>query len=458
MNSPVYVGIVLLLCIALQIWLKHKALYVICVFAFVQNFLIPWLYTIGKIGIGWAQSMLLFKEFLLLMLFVYLAYQFAQRAPRPWPRPLMILVIFTAYCVVRAAVGALFFQDDVYVSARKIRMAVFPLEMFTVGMAARWMYPKFTRDFLRKMTFVVAGLALAALWLFYFAAPDFWSSTVNIATYNIEVKGDDPLDVAEAAGVTATGLGRGIFLDLSSFRAMGTFGDPLAMGFAQIPPILLLAFYFKRNWLHVILLAILMAALFFTFSRSAWIFLYVATLFVLLRRRKLFLFALAALVPIVLFVKVPQLRDFAAVEMGRFSWENPGSAHAEGITWFYQYGFTDPGNILGKGMSPDIRKIPESGYAFLLEHFGLMAYVMFIWFLLSFFIFTNKRENRENAVLLISQAMAPGMLVVMHFAEYPFSFIGWVLIWFMVGASVGASVPVRGQSASPALSPLPKAI
>ena len=201
MNSPLYLGIVLILCVILLVWLKHKALYVICVFAFVQNFLIPWLYTAGYVGRGLAQSMLLFKEFLLLILFAYSVFLLSHRASRPWPRPFVILSFFTGYCVVRAIIGGLFFHDDLYWCTRMIRMAIFPLEMLTVGMAASWLYPKFTEKFLRKMTLFATGLGLAALWLFFYAGPDFWSSTVNIATYNIEVKGDDPFDVVEELGV-----------------------------------------------------------------------------------------------------------------------------------------------------------------------------------------------------------------------------------------------------------------
>ena len=275
---------------------------------------------------------------------------------------------------------------------------------------------------------------------------DFWASHANIATYSIDIKGDDPFYYVEDQGVSGTGLARDVFLDLSSFRAMGTFGDPLAMSFAMTAPILLLAFAYKRTWSTPLLLMVLGIALLFTFSRSAWIFLFAGGLYILLRKHKYGWLIALAVIPVLALVTIRPLADFATEGWQALSWTNPGGEHAEGIVWFYKRAFVDSGNILGKGMRDEVQKIPESGYAFLLEHFGLPAYVTWLWFLLSLYRYLRLRDTGPAKLPLVSEAMVLGTFVVVHFSQYPFSFIGWLPIWYVFGLSMAsAPLPVRSM-------------
>jgi hypothetical protein len=114
---------------------------------------------------------------------------------------------------------------------------------------------------------------------------------------------------------------------------------------------------------------------------------------------------------------------------------------------FYQRAFTDPGNILGKGMNDSVRKFPESGYAFLLEHFGLAAYLIWMWFLFSMYRHLNLTGS-NGGHLLLSRAMILGTVLVMHFSHYPFNYVGWIPIWYLFGLSVnGASTAVSTAQA-----------
>lgn len=445
MNYGIYLVLIVALCVALVWRLKLNSLYVLFIFAFVQNLVLPFMYTSLGASRDLLLGLLLFKEILLLLLFLYSTHLWSE-LQRPWPKPLFVLFLFTLYCVSRVTIGLLFLHDDLYESFRKLRMVGFPLEILTVAVTVATIRPRLATRFLKHQTYLLAFLGLIGILLFLMPSKDFWASHANIATYSIDIKGDDPFYYVEDQGVSGTGLARDVFLDLSSFRAMGTFGDPLAMSFAMTAPILLLVFAYKIRWSTPLLLLVLGIALLFTFSRSAWIFLFTGGLYILLRKRKYSWLIALAVIPIVALITVRPLADFVAEGWQALSWTNPGGEHAEGIVWFYKRAFVDWGNILGKGMRDEVQKIPESGYAFLLEHFGLPAYVTWLWFLLSLYRHLRLRDTGPAKLPLVSEAMVLGTFIVVHFSQYPFSFIGWLPIWYVFGLSMAsAPVPVRSM-------------
>jgi hypothetical protein len=359
---------------------------------------------------------------------------------------MLILIFFTGYCVLRYTFGALFLDDFSVDGIRKLRMMCYPLQILTVAMVFTWLRPEFSKRFVRHMTIFIAALAIIAIGLFLFTRVDFWKKNADIASYNLEVKGDTAGSVLEDQGVSATAMGREAFLFLSSFRAMGTFADPLALGFALAMPVLLLTYFYRLSWFNYLMLAISGAALFFTFSRSAWIFVALAVGYVFFRRRRYVLIAGLAAAIIVATIAITPLAEFANSETNELTSSRPGGGHAEGLIWFYQRGFTDPGNLLGKGTSDDVRKIQESGYAFLLEHFGFAAYASFIWFCFSLFAHFRSREVSLNPLLLIAQAVPVCILIVMHTSQYPFAFSEYLMIWFVVGTCLGLTLTGRPTS------------
>jgi hypothetical protein len=326
--------------------------------------------------------------------------------------------------------------DDPWQSFWKLRLVCLPLEFLVIAITVARVQPEFAKKFLRQMSYLLVFLAFVAILMFILPPSDFWVSHANMADYGMNVRGEDPSQFVESQGVTGTATGREAFAFLSPFRAFGTFGDPLAMGFALCVPSLLLTFIYRRRWFTIPLLLPLAAAIFLTFDRSVWIFLFVVGLFVLFRRGHYKWLAASIIFPIVLLLTIPPLAEFAKSEFSELSLTNPGTEHAASITMFYQQAFTDPGNIFGKGMNDNVRKFTESGYAFLLEYFGFTAYLTWIWFLFSMY-----RYMRGN--FLLARAMILGTLVVMHFSHYPFNFVGWIPIWYVFGLSVaGASEAV----------------
>jgi hypothetical protein len=441
MAEPIYLGLVFIICLIAVYFLRLKCLYLLFIDAFVQNTALPFMYTSLGASRELVASLLVSKEVLLVILFAWCLYVWESKVRRPWPKPVVILFLFTCYCTVR--IGFAFAGgDDPSQCFRKLRLASLPLLFLTVAITTAYTQPEFARKFLRQMTYLLCVLSFVGVLMWLLPPSDFWVKHANMTTYGIDIRGDEPYEYEEDTGVRHTAAGREAFSILAPFRAFGTFGDPLAMGFGLSSPFLLLTFvYGHKKWVTGVLLGILAAGLFATFDRSAWIFVFVASLFILFRRRKYKWLLAIALVPIVSLLTVPPLAEFAKYETEDLSWNHPGSStHAEGIVWLYKSGFTDPENILGSGMGEDPHVNHESGYGWLLEHFGLAAYLLWMWFLVAMYRHSKLPDSSQRQIPLLSQAMIVGTFVVMHFSYYPFSFIGWIPIWYLFGLSVaGAS-------------------
>jgi len=424
---------VVALTITLVFRFKERALYFLFLVTYTQSFVIPFLYTNGVIGRDVARSMVLFKEFLLLELFVVSVVILFSRFRRPWPRPLRPLLFFTAYCIFRFVVGVVFLGDNLGQELFKLRMICYPLEILMVVMVFTALKPEFGERFLRDITYVLSILAVVAIALFLWAPADFWLEHANIAAYDLEVKGETDADLLPEKGISLTSEGRAFFDFLSPFRATGTFGDALTLGFSMAVPVLLLLFHFRKSLTSALMLAASAGAMFFSLSRSVWLFCCIVGAYVLLRRRRYGLILLLGVLALTPFLLWAPLADFAAYSISDLSRTNPGNEHAEGILWFYSRGFTDSGNILGKGMADEVQAIPESGYAFLLEHFGVLAYIAFLWFCISLYRQLRKDQSHTTSMPTLGQAITLGIFVVMHFSQYPFAFTEFISLWYIIG-------------------------
>jgi len=296
-----------LACVVVGSWwmvrrLLFRTLFVIAAFAFLQNAILPMLYTGGFASIDLSKALLYFKEVLLLMLFAYACWRLIGRHAAV-PNALWILMAFAGWCGLRATVGII--QGDDFGNAlRTVRSLFMPLEFFTIGVAAVY-EGDVAKRFFRWLVPVSAALALIAVFLFAAVGTDFWVKYANIASYNIELKGEDAADQIEDSGVSATGGGRPEFEFISQLRAFGTYGDPIALGFAlsfvvlltmvMLPPI-------KHRYLYV---TPMMLAVFASLTRSAWIFASLAALVILVRRRKFLLISALVVLVVVTLVAVP---------------------------------------------------------------------------------------------------------------------------------------------------------
>jgi hypothetical protein len=87
-------------------------------------------------------------------------------------------------------------------------------------------------------------------------------------------------------------------------------------------------------------------------------------------------------------------------------------------------------------MRTEVEIMGESGYGWLLEHFGMPAFLLWVWFLISLYRHLKLRDSGTEQIPLLSEALIVATFVVMHFSYYPFSFIGWIPIWYFFGIAV----------------------
>jgi hypothetical protein len=438
-NYLILVGMVFVT--ALVVWaLKESSLYVLFFAAYTHSFVIPFLYTHGYVGKDLAHGLLLLKDILLLELFAWSVVLLFTHFRGPWPLPLKPLLVLTMYCGFRFLVGVVFLDDGWGVGLLRMKFIAFPLEIIVVVTVLTALHPEFGNRFLRHMTYVLSVSAVVALVIFFAAPRDFWVQNANLAEYNADVKGDTENEQDFSLGISGSGGSVGAraeaFADIANFRAIGTFGDGLSLSFQMVVPVLLLWFYFPRSYTSILMLIVSAAALLCSLSRSGWLFCAVVVTYVLLRRRHYLPFLIiggAALSLVLLWSPMTQFAVATVANLTSSSNADPNdSAHAEGLFWFYTRGFSDPGNILGKGMRPEAQSIPESGYAYFLEHFGLLAYVSFLWFCIALYRQFGKGSRADPLGVLV-QGISLGMLVVMHFSQYPLAFTAFVSLWYVVG-------------------------
>jgi len=424
---------------AIAIWrLKERSLYILFFIAYTQNLVVPLLFTHGYIGKDSARALVLIKDFLLLELFVWSVAILHKRFRPPWPRPLKPLLVFTIYCMVRFLVGVLLLGENMSEGLYKIKIMVFPLEILVVVTVLAALKPEFGTRFLRDITYILSALAVVAIAILILAPRDFWVENANVAVLQADVKGsesDEALDFDKGLSYSGTMHGRELFAFMEAYRAVGTFGEALALSFSMAVPVLLLSFHFPKSFVSCLALTVAAGALFFSLTRSAWIFVAIVGSYVLIRRGwyRVFIFSAGLIVAFCLVFS--PVAEFVTTTVENLSPanDNADSEHAEGLVWFYTRGFTDAGNILGKGMNGDVQTIPENGYAYVLEHFGAVAYVSFLWFCFSIYQQLKESGTRPCVLALFGQGIALAMLVVMHFSYYPFSLPTFMSLWYIVG-------------------------
>jgi hypothetical protein len=443
-----YLLTAVLLSILLFTWLKERALYLLFLWAYIQNFVLAWMYTSGWAGKELCQALLLVKEFLLLWLFFHFLPQLKQCGGGKWPLPLRILGFFTAWCFLRYIAAVLLQGQSLVANLWNLRIASFPLQILTVAIGISFTKPEFAIRFIRHMAYLAGAVAFIALLIYLISEPTFWRDQVNVARYNSEVKGesggDSPIqqqlggeDAQEQAqGLPGNARGREEFSFLSAFRVIGTVCDAVGFGHLVAFPLLLFAFWLPQSWNHRLLLGLILASLFFTFTRSAWIFVLLSCGFVLLRKKKYRLvLSVGGGVAIAIAIWTP-LAEWYSETMALLSWTNPQEDHAEGLVWLYKEGLWQMQNIFGQGLTA---RVYESGYGILLVRYGLPALISILWFFIALYCWLRRSPLRDRPLFLLAQAVPLAMIVIMNTSYYPFSFIPYLLTWFVVGTCLATA-------------------
>lgn len=438
----IYIFLAFIASILLFVWLKEKSLYVIFPWAYVQNFVLAYMYTSGWAGRGLCQGLLIIKEFLLLWLFFHFLPKMRVCGGGKWLFPLKILAGFTVWCFLRYLAAVLLQGQSAVGNLWTLRVFSFPLQILVVAVGVAFTNPTFAKQFVKHMTYFVSAVALVGILVYVLPDLNFWRDHVNVAQYNAEVKGESGgnsglqqqlggEDTQEAEeGLPGNARGRQEFAFISPFRAIGTVCDAVGFGHLVAFPLLLLAFCAPPGWKKQLMIVVTATALFVTFTRSAWIFVAISALFILLRtKRYKLVFGTFGLVVLGLAVWTP-LSAWYSDSLAFLSWTNPQEGHTQGLVWLYKEGLWNWQNILGQGLDAEVY---EGGYEIILIRFGFPA---LIGALLFFFAVYHSLRNScygSKPAFLVAQTAPLAMVLTMNTSYYPFSFIPYLLPWFAVG-------------------------
>lgn len=439
--------------IALFVRLKEKTLYLLFPWAYLQNFVLAWMYTSGLASRELCQALIVLKEFLLLWLFFYFAPKLRIYGGGGWPLPLRILACFTGWCFLRFAASVLIQGQSALGNLWTLRVIAFPLQILTVAVGVAFSKPDFAKRFIREMTYFSVLVAFVGICAYVLPSANFWRDYVNVARYDAEVKGesgDNSIlqqqlsgeDMQESEeGLPGNARGREEFAFISRFRAIGTVCDAVGFGHLVAFPLLFLTFCTPPGWKKCLVIVITAIALFVSFTRSAWIFVAIGCAFVLLQtKRYKTVFAVIGC-GLLAFVVWTPMSELYSDSLAFLSWTNPQEAHTQGLVWLYKEGLWKWQNVFGQGLDAEVF---EGGYGILLIRFGFPALVGILLFFIAVYRTLRISSYRNSPAFLISQAVPVAMVVVMNTSYYPFSFIPYLLTWFVVGTCL--ALAARQQS------------
>ena len=436
-----------LLCVVLAALLRSRLLFVIAVVCWVQNILLPWWYTKGWVSESSAHSLLLVKEALLLFLVVYGAWM-ARRVTRfPLPWPIRWALLYGTYISVRLVLGMVVLREPLFDELRLVRSMLFPVETIVAGFLVGVLAPRIAPGYERFVIWGLTACAVVSLLLYFTASHTFWVNDVNIALYNVNVKGDPEWTVLPELGVSGSGVGREVFGALSAFRLIGTFGDPLTAGMVLAAGLLLVAARDRltAEWLAVG--CVLAGALFFTFSRSAWVFATVGFMYLSLVQRRLARLGVFVAAAATLWFALAGLREFLSSSVAAFDLQAGDVYHAQGILTFYSSAILNPSYLLGAGpIDPSAQSwVLENGLAYMLVQFGVPAVVCFVGVCLSAERYLRHAARSSGTLAVAGAACAVSTLIAANLSFYALSFTAYYGIWSIVGLATGAAFRVRMQ-------------
>jgi len=365
---------------------------------------------------------------------------------------LIVLAIFTLWCVFTGLM-TLGGHGDLQSAGRWIRDSCAPLEFVLIG-AALAKKPSI-RSFPRMYVFTLGVLAIVAVCLIGSWGEMVWARYANVATFDIAVKGESSSEQDLTTGTNGSGnmSERSAFFGaLAKYRAMGTFGEPISMAFNMAFGLLVAMFVVRKSSRWFLLLLAL--ALLLSFTRSAWIFFTLASLFVLFKRRKVI--RLAAFLAVIAgsLTLVAPLREFVTYSVTNL--QGTGEKHSAGIKSFYsgvwarQESVWWGGSIVGSAVDEwgqqslligdvNATRMPESGYGFLVMKNGIPAYILFLIFCVAGLV--DLQQSPDKNLGAVMQGVILAVLVVMHTSYYVFAFSASIVIWIMLGATIAGYDP-----------------
>ncbi len=406
-----------------------------------QGLVLPALYSAGAPA-GIVSAMLLFKDVGLAMLFLVALLSGAVLRLLSQSAAAQLLAMFTAYSLARGFLDFAFAGVDLVSYGSVGRQILFPFLAVCVGGALIHRHQDSGKRTIERGLAFVTWLVIGALVLHALTGPEWWAHNANIARFNLDIRGHTELAQLYDLGLAANAEMRDSVWSPFAFRIFGSFGDSLAFG--QVAAVVF-AYQLARNQerrrtaLTVLLVG---AAVLFSFSRSAWLAAWAMALVVMTGMRQWGRILFAASGVFILVSLTPGIVGFVDSTLAQFGNWRAGYEHAEGVVRFYSEGLWQAENLLGRGIGN--RTIPESGYAWLLEQFGMPALLLLVAFFL-----VAVREIRSggphNHVPTVARGLCLASLLTLNFAEYPFAFTTYLLGWSLIGFALMQRQPATAR-------------
>lgn len=438
----ILVGVIILFTVCLFLIKREFILYLLVLWLPLQNFLLPILYSRTGIGANYVYLLLISKD-IMLIIFLVLVHS-GKLAVGHWKIEkrgvITVLEILTLLIILYLGYSMVTYGREAYL--RGARMMFTPVACILLGYYALNGAKK--TDILKRyfniLVFMGVLTAIFGLYEVFYLPNEFWGKFINITGYSIDVKGESPANMLTWLGLLGNQRSRVEFSSLVARRLVSFYADPLSSGMAMsfVASVILyrLILLKKRQVLNALLLSLILVAIIFTQSRSAWLTLILICFYMFCKFRRplrglqrLWLWTGVIIIVVLIYVG-DRIWSFVyySLTMGE------KSAHITVLKVFYMGEIFQPAMFIGRGFLKAAKT--ESGYRFVLYQMG---YVGLAFFLIAFvriykkFRALGSEDKMVYSYMAAASAFLFATLFTAVFAEYLFTFTGYGAYWIGVG-------------------------
>ncbi|HEX4487318.1 MAG TPA: hypothetical protein VH088_13685 [Terriglobales bacterium] len=433
-------------------------LYVYFSWLALQNFLLPWSYRQGWLPVVWLTLVMASKEAVLVAAIVLLSFRIRRRNLQ-WLAPDCFAVGHVALLTFYLLAPGLFHSNAPFALRMISLRSVISLALFYFWGRLSFLSIRHLRGFLRFL--VGLQVAVAAFGLYeWLALPDaFWSDTIGIGTFMLDVKG-----LLDGQNVI-NGLPSNMFR-LGARRVISSYGDPLAMGIASVFPLLLCLAWLLRNsksrhrWIWRSSTIVVGIALLLTLGRESIGAAVISSVLLLWWAGKFRGYVSALAIIALLLLMLPQIWNFG--EQTLSFREESSATH---LTFLAEGWRQIPKMLLGNGLGEaggwayslaGVRTdTGESSYFDLMAQTGLASVILLLGFLIS----TARQAFRESksffdpliaAALTATTAHVIGRSLMAVFSPSLFGVVPLASFFFFCGVAFTTLQRSRLRPAIPA--------
>jgi hypothetical protein len=372
---------------------------------------------------------------------------------------LVYVVLIVAYSLVPIALGSKLPLVAVIASAREF---VMPVELYVLGRLA--VAAGVDLRFIVRVVLGVAAVAAVATVGLYFLPATFWSSTIDLVTFEREVQG-----ITNAVSLWDIGLlGQFGVGDTGTFtRAIGPFTHPVGTAHYFVLPLVIAACAAMRSWQlgshrearrYLLLVALFTAAVVTPISRGGWLTAVIALLLAALIFHRIRATLLVLVFVGVAMAVVPPFSYSISSALSRT--DSSVIGHQEAIDAGAQTVVDNPvglglgqadhfGEALAEGTGASAG-VGENIYLALLVSVGPLGFLMFVaWVLGMIPPMLGSRDPTIGWIAVAVGCALVGYLVGGLLASPLMRFTTSSTVWLMIGMTIGAISAVSPTTTRP---------